>query len=131
TWYLARNASPPYVDLLDNRSIRGFVDAIYLNDSSCADCFDVASLSDYISQSAGLAVVNSTSYDINSSEGQALASKYNITAVPTVLYSPEASYYPSFTGLWVSQNNTVESDGWFVFRAYPLLSGVTYRNITG
>ncbi len=128
-WFVLRQVHPPYVDIAHNDTVRGLVDLVQLVNGSCTDCFSIDSLSDYVANSAGIELVNKTTYDINSSEGASLADRYNITSLPTMLFSPEISYYPHFRDIWTSQNNTVESDGWYVFRAYPLIHGV-YQNIT-
>jgi len=128
-WFVLRDVVPPYVDLASNRSIRGYVDSIDLVNSSCMDCFNVSALSSYIEDSAGLFVMNTTTYEVNSTEGIALIKKYNITEIPTILYSPETSVYPHFAEAWVNQSNTVESDGWFVFRAVDQVGG-TYQNVS-
>ncbi len=128
-WFVLRNITPPYIDLQDNHSLRGLVETILLINGSCTQCFNASSLSEYISQESGLFVINTTTYDVNSTEGKALMTKYNISQIPTVFYFPEASFYPSFNEIWLSQNNTIENDGWFVFRAYNLLS-VPYQNVS-
>jgi hypothetical protein len=130
-WFVLRDVVPPYIDLTANHTLRGLVHAVYLVNSSCADCFDVASLSLYISGSSGLVLLNETTYETNSTEGSALMKKYNITAVPALLYSSDARYYPDFEDVWKQQNSTVESDGWFVFRAHGLLGDVVYQNVSG
>ena len=88
-WFVLRDVVPPYVDLASNRSIRGYVDSINLVNSSCTECFNVSALSSYIADSAGLFVMNTTTYEVNSTEGSMLIKKYNITEIPTILYSPE------------------------------------------
>jgi hypothetical protein len=128
-WFVLNDVVPPYVDLAANHTIRGRVASVYLVNESCGDCFDVDSLSKYIEDSAGLYVNDTKSYDVNSTEGQALLKKYNITMIPGLLYSPEASVYPMFEKAWVEQNNTVESDGWFVFRMQDVL-GQPYQNVS-
>jgi hypothetical protein len=128
-WFVLRDVIPPYVDLSTIRSTRGFVDSIHLVNSSCANCVDIAGLSGYIEDSAGLFIVNTTTYETNSTQGSALLKKYNITKIPTLLYSPEVSVYPRFAQAWVKQNNTIESDGWFVFREVDLV-GEPYQNVS-
>ena len=121
-WLILRNVTPPYVDLGANRTIRGLVHSVYVVNSSCDDCYNVSALSTYISQASGLVITNETEYESDSSEGKALISEYNISGVPALLYSPEARYYPAFDGIWLSLNNTIEDDGWYVFRAYDDLN---------
>jgi hypothetical protein len=129
-WFILRDVVPPYLDLADNRTLRGLVKAKYLVNSSCAECFDIMTLSDYISQSTGLVVSESQTYEADSADGRALISKYGITRIPTLVYSPDAKYYPYFSQVWENQTSTIEDDGWFVFRAHDLLSGMIYQNLS-
>jgi uncharacterized protein with FMN-binding domain len=129
-WFVLQNVSPPYVDLADNNSIKGLVSAIYLVNQSCTGCLNVTQLSDYLTGSGGVYIANSTTYDISSINAKNLVKKYNITAIPSVLYSPEARLYPGFSGAWTGINSTVASDGWFIFRSYSLLSGAQYQNVS-
>lgn len=120
-WFILRDVWPPYIELPSHK-IRGQVEAIYISNSSCSDCFDVTELNRYIIESTGLKVNTETSYELNSTEASSLISKYNLTKIPALLYSPEAAVYPSFEEIWAYENNTVE-DGWFVFRAYEFVDG--------
>lgn len=129
-WFVLRNNTPPYVDLLANHSVRGLVEEILIVNTSCADCYDAGAFSAYVIGNTGLTVVNTTSLEAGSAEGRALIRRYNITGIPTVLYSPEASAYGGFTEMWLQNPNTVESDGWYVFRAFGEM-GVVYQNVTG
>ena len=128
-WFVLRDIVPPYVDLSRNQSVRGLVDAVDLGNSSCTPCFDVAGVSDYLAQAGGIYLSNVTTYEINSTEGQTLVSKYGIDKIPAILYSPEASVYPAFTKGWLTLNSTIEKDGWYVFRAQELIEQ-PYQNIT-
>jgi hypothetical protein len=67
---------------------------------------------------------------VNSTEARLLIQKYNLTQLPAILFSPEASAYLSFDSTWIGTNNTIEQDGWYVFRNYDLL-GYGYQNLTG
>lgn len=129
-WFVLRNVTPPYVDLQANGTVRGLVESVLLVNSSCADCYNVSDISAYIAEGTGFALVKNSTLEANSSGGRALLRKYNITAIPTVLYSPEASAYPGFAGLWLERGNTVEKDGWFVFRGLAD-AGVVYQNVSG
>ena len=130
-WYVLREVRPPYVELPSN-SVRGMVDVAYLKNSSCTDCLNMTEIGDSLEQMVGFSVKSTTEYEIGSADGAALAKKYNITKIPTVLYSPELSVYPQVGDWWASQNNTIESDGWFVFRSLDQLiqANQTYQNIT-
>ncbi|HSB46859.1 MAG TPA: hypothetical protein VLD37_02510 [Candidatus Bilamarchaeum sp.] len=132
-WYVVRDIKPPYVDLLANRTIRGLVRAVLIVNSSCTDCMDINQLSDAIVTPNGIktiTLVDKVTFEAGSEAGQGLIKKYNITKIPTILYSPEISDYPGFEGYWKQENSTVESDGWFVFRSHQLTS-LTYQNISG
>jgi thiol-disulfide isomerase/thioredoxin len=132
-WFIVRDVKPPYVDLAANHTVRGLVEAILIVNSSCGDCLDINQLSDAIVSPNGMkaiTLVNKTIYEADSPEAQALIKKYGITAIPTVLYSPEIAVYPGFESYWKQENSTVESDGWFVFRSHALTS-LTYQNISG
>ncbi|VVC04318.1 Uncharacterised protein [Candidatus Bilamarchaeum dharawalense] len=127
-WFVLREVKPPYVEL-PTHEIHGVVNVIYLYNSSCKDCFDIHELGYYLSESAGLYIDNETNYDSNSSEAKTLIGKYNLTALPALLYSPQIATYPAFEKVWKQINNSVESDGWFVFRNYAVLNK-TYQNIS-
>lgn len=129
-WFVLRNVSPPYTDLTSNHSIKGLIHSIVLVNSSCSDCFNASALSDYISGAAHLYISNSTTLEVNSTAAHVLIVRYNITHIPTVLYSPETSLYPSFSSYWANQGSTIENDGWFVFRSHNLLANATYQNMS-
>lgn len=129
-WFILRDVVPPYLDLNANRTLRGMVSARFIVNSSCVDCFDIGVLSDYISQSTGLVINSSKTYEANSTEGRALIEKYNITRIPTLVYSPDAKYYPYFDEVWLNQTSTIEPDGYYVFRAQDLLNGIVYQNVS-
>lgn len=129
-WFVLRDTPPPFLDLQDNTT-KGLVKSIYLMDQSCTECFDIRSFASYLSQSAGLVVEQETYFDVRTESGEDLAKKYNVTRIPTLLFSPDANYYPGFKEFWVSQGNTVEEDGWYVFRTHDLFVNLTYKNFTG
>ncbi|MBI5228016.1 hypothetical protein HY988_05495 [Candidatus Micrarchaeota archaeon] len=129
-WFILRSAFPPYIDLADNSSVRGLVSSIEITNSSCVSCLNISGLSDYISSSSGVVIVNSTKLEANSSAARSLISKYEIKYLPTFLYSPDASVYPGFDPAWLDTNSTVEKDGWHIFRAQPSLN-MTYQNVSG
>lgn len=113
--YALRKIQPPYLDLQTGR-VTGRVRLVELVDANCAECYDV-SLHRSITPRFGIANFTSIDrYDVNSTKGAELASKYNITRVPTILLSPEASAYESLGAVW-TQVGSVEKDGWYVFRA--------------
>jgi hypothetical protein len=132
-WHIVRDIRPPYVDLSANHTVRGLVEAVLIVNSSCLDCMDINAISDAITFPNGvkaIALTNKTVYQSDSEEARALISKYHLSALPALLYSPEIALYPDFGLYWKQQNSTVEGDGWFVFRAHAL-TGLPYQNISG
>jgi len=126
--YVLSEPLPPYVDI-ESREVKGLVYVVRVVDSSCTDCFDTDPLIESIVDAFGMKIINDTTYDINSTEGQALVVKYNISLVPTVLISSEASVYPSFEEMWTSTDDSLESDGWYVYRSHALVPELLYRDL--
>lgn len=112
-FYAIHSTLPPYRNLTNNKII-GFVDLIMLEDKSCDSCYDVT-LNKQILKGLGVAINNEKIYDISSSDGKALISKYNIEKVPIIILSPEANVYGMFVQAW-QQVGTKEKDGWFIMR---------------
>lgn len=125
-FYALHVLQPPYRDLQQNRIV-GLVDVIYLNDSSCTNCYNVLVHEQILRFSFGIFLVNETVVDINSTDGRGLISRYNITAVPTFVMSPEAKFYTSLVQVWPSVG-TKEANEWYVFRNVSVL-GAPYKNL--
>lgn len=129
--YVLKLLNPPYRNLTTNK-IDGLVSVIYLTDNSCTICYDVKEHKQILISNFDVKVINETSIDISSSDGKSLISKYNITKVPTILFSPEASAYSSLVKVWGTASTgstipvgSIESDGWFVFRDVALMGNYT------
>lgn len=90
-------------------------------DGSCADCFNISVVTSSLERSGaqlGMRVAVKRRVDINSTDGRALLSTYNITKVPTILISKEARG-TMLMEVW-NESGTVESDGTLVLReVYP------------
>ena len=129
-WYAYRQPYPPYIDLEDNGTLRGNVTFIELTDSTCEDCFNTTDILSVVADSYGMYVSGGVGYDVNTAEGMGIVEKYNITIVPTFLLSEEAGYYGNFREVWEFNGNTVEEDGWFVFRNSDQLQGLVYRDLS-
>lgn len=112
--YYILESQAPYVET-ESGKIMGLVGLIIIDDVSCSECYDVT-LHKQVLLRYGVFVANESTYDVSSEKGRELLSKYNITEVPTILLSPEADIYLTFKQIW-GQVGTIESDGWFVFRA--------------
>lgn len=117
---------PPYMDT-SSGEVSGLVHVTYIRDKSCTDCYDVQKIQRPILQQFGVAVVAENSVDISEEAGKELLAAYNITAVPTILLSPETIYYGALASVW-GQVGTVESDGSFIFRD-PARLGVAYKDL--
>ncbi len=123
--YALHVLQPPYRNLAENKIV-GLVDVIYLNDSSCVSCYNVFMHRSILRNNFGVAIINETLLDVNSTQGRALVSKYNIRAAPTFLMSPDARYYSGLMQVWQSVGN--ETNGWYIFRDISVTGGI-YRNL--
>ncbi len=110
--------NPAYRDLESNRVV-GLVEAVYITDTSCKDCYDVK-LNKEVLDRFGVSVSPEKTLDLSSQEGRGIVSKYKITKLPTIILSPDAKYYQSLVEVW-KDVGTVEADGWFVMRKPELL----------
>lgn len=125
--YVLRQTVPPYVDISDGSEVRGIVDVVKLVDSECDECFDVDSLLGSLSGSFGFAIGNETTLNITSDAGAALLEEHNITKVPTLLVSSEASVYPGFEDAWESAGD--RSGEWYVYRGHEGIADLEYRDL--
>lgn len=123
-FYKIHATLPPFRNLTSDKVV-GLADVIYLEDESCAECYDVAANRNILRR-LGVFIDSENTYDVNSPQGKQLIDKYEIKKVPIVLVSSEASDYASFAQVWL-QVGTVEDDGWFVMRK-PELVG-TYKGL--
>lgn len=127
--YLVRNLFLPYRDL-EKGQILGLVNAIYLTDSTCNACYQPkVQQADILQRGFGVSLATERTVDVASNEGQALIARYAITAIPTVLLSPEADSYTSLQNVWADVG-TVEADGWYVFRKMQSLGAIVYKDIS-
>jgi len=127
--YVARNLILPYRDLKKGQ-ILGLVDALYLTDTTCSDCYKPDTVQkNILVQGYGVAFRSERTVDANSAEGKGLINQYKITKLPTILLSPEADQYAGLKNVWKSVG-TVETNGWYVFRQMQQLGGATYKDVT-
>ncbi len=116
--FVFRQSPPPYFDVLNN-SVRGLVDAFFIVDDSCDDCYDPVPFHLAVLSRMGVFINNSVVLSLNSSEGAAFVDRYNISLVPTVILKGDLEAYPVLVSAW-KDVGSVESDGSFVFRAVGL-----------
>ncbi|MBI4174719.1 MAG: hypothetical protein HY517_03665, partial [Candidatus Aenigmarchaeota archaeon] len=124
--YALHVLQPPYRSLPENRIV-GLVDVIYLNDSSCTNCYNVLIHREILGTNFGIYLANETVVDLNSTAGKSVLSRYNITVVPTFVMSPDAKYYTGLNQVWPSVG-TVDS-GWYVFRNVTVIGGI-YKDLS-
>jgi hypothetical protein len=127
--YVIRVTNPPYLNLSAGK-IMGFVDLIYIADASCKECYNVTLHKAILEDPTSLGMqINEEEYaDVSSARGKQLVQKYNITTVPSVIVSREASAYPTFENGWL-KIGTKEPDGNYVFRNNELLKGLAYKDL--
>lgn len=123
TWYILPVAHPPYYDTISGTT-RGLVTVTYITANTCDDCYDPYTLRGFIN-SSHIIVGKERAFDIASPEGRAVAARYNITRVPTIIMDEEAGLYPNLLPGWLVVG-TVEDDGAYVLRNLERLSVVHY-----
>lgn len=127
--YVARNIPLPYRDLAKGQ-MEGFVDIIYLTDSTCTNCYKAQDVQrPILTKEYGVALRSERFVDVSSAEGRNLINKYSITKVPTILISPDVDQYANLKGVWKSVG-TVDKDGWYIFTEMGQLGGVIYKDLT-
>jgi thiol-disulfide isomerase/thioredoxin len=123
-WFVLRNTTIPYVDLSNqsySQRVRGIVDVRVIEAKNCSNCFNATAAATNIANNEAITLGNFTYFDSTSAEGKALVVKYNITTIPTFIYSSELAIYPTFTELW-SEDNVVAPDGSFVFTSAKMFN---------
>lgn len=118
-FYALHATMPPYRNIASGR-IEGLVSVVYLNDSSCAKCYDVMVNKNIMERNFGIVITNSTTADVSSDYGKELISRYNITKAPVLIISPDAKAYSSFALAW-AQVGDAAGDGWYVMRKPEVL----------
>ncbi len=123
-FYALHSTTPPWINTVTNK-IEGLVTLITLTDNSCSTCYNV-SLHKQILARFGVKPEEMI-YDISSDKGKEYTSSYKITKAPTILLSPDASFYSSLVQAW-AQVGTKETDGWLIFRSVEVMG--TYKDLT-
>ncbi len=126
--YYVIESSAPYVDAATGK-VRGMVTLTMIDDQSCDDCYDV-NIHKKIFAQMGLALNNTKTIDINSTEGAQLRVKYTLEKVPTVILTGDLKAYESLDQAW-KKIGTIEDDGAYIFRNVELLGReVQYKDLT-
>lgn len=114
----------PYKEI-STGTIKGKVKVTYITNKSCEDCFNVTQLK-AIFERNGVYIESEKYFDINAG-GRELIYVYNISAIPTAVFSKEISDYV-FLRDGLEKIGTFEKDGSFVVRNLDLLN-VKYQDI--
>ena len=123
--YAIHASTPPYRNLTDGRIV-GLVDLINIVDPSCEVCYDI-NQNKLIVERLGVVIDNEFSYNVSSKDAENLIAEYNITKVPIILLSPDASIYDRFLQAW-NDVGSIEDNGWLVMRKPELLG--PYKDLT-
>ncbi len=123
--YVWREVSAPYLDVLTGK-VRGLLDVVYLNDSSCKTCYDVLTHRGILQGSFGASLEKESFIDVSSAEGKRLIADFSVTKVPTVLVRGDVDAYPGLVAAWTEVGRVV--NGTFVFDNVGLL-GQPYRDV--
>ncbi len=121
-----RQTLPPFKNI-STGVIEGLVSVTYLEDASCAQCYNV-SIHKNILKNFNVFVANEEFVDVASLEGQAIVEKYNVSKVPTMLLSREASAYFPLEKAWLTAGS-IEEDETHVFRQLNSIPGIVYRDL--
>lgn len=125
---IALGANPPYLNTSTGK-VDGIANLIMLNDSSCAQCYDVTIHLPIVERGFQVYLNSTKTVDVSSAEGKELVSRYGITAAPTILITGDVSAYTRLASVWGTVG-TVEKDGTYVFSAMSAIAGSPYKNLT-
>jgi len=125
---LIRELPPPFVDVATGR-VGGFVNIIYLTAPDCTECEDITVIGEQLPE-AGVWVGEEEEIVWDSPEGKVLVDKYNITKVPTLIFSEDAKYYEELVFAWDTAG-TID-DGEYVLRSLlPPFYDIEQKKVRG
>ena len=114
----------PYKEI-STQQIKGKVKITYITNKSCEDCLNITKIKPSFQQ-MGVYIDSEKYTDVSSIEGKNLLSKYNITAIPTVILSKEILDYTTLKTT-LEGVGTFEKDSAFVFRKLDVLNAKYQR----
>ena len=125
--YYIIESQAPYVEA-ESGKIRGTVDLILLDDSSCSECYDVEIHKSILAR-LGLAIGEEKTIDASSEQGKQLISQYNLESVPTIILTGDLEVYENLNNVWL-QVGTVDDDGAYVFREITAMGqSIVYKDV--
>ncbi len=110
--FVFRKLIPPYIEVATG-NLRGTFSLVYLTDEACTDCYDIK-LHDTALGNLGLISKDVKSIDVDSEDGKALVSQYEIVDVPTILLKGDLSEYTGLQQIW-PQVGKITDDGTYIF----------------
>lgn len=122
-----RTVNAPYYDLIAKKT-RGYVDIVYIKDKDCSQCYDPSEFKGYFEQNFGVVFDEVKNVDVSSSDGKNMVKKYNITLVPTAIFSGDIKEYPAIKEMWGQLGKVV--NGTYVFTAVDKLQGIMYKDLS-
>ncbi len=109
--FVFASQTPPYYDLT-SKKVKGVVKATVIEASACEECTNLTLLIDQISR---IGVVFSKVDKLSETEGKDFMKQYNITKLPTLIFSEDALEYPEIKEAWKTLG-TQEQDTNLVLR---------------
>ncbi len=119
----------PYTDVKTG-TVSGKVTSYLISDKTCKNCYDLQNLIAQL-KLAGVVFSKENDLDVSSNDAKILLEKYQVSGVPTLLLSNEASAYEVITQGWPSIG-THENDGMYVMRSpYAPFKNISTGKIEG
>ncbi|MFH1106270.1 MAG: hypothetical protein V1787_00065 [Candidatus Micrarchaeota archaeon] len=120
---------PVYVDLATGKEV-GRIEVTYLDDPDCIKCTSLRNFTAQLEQ-LGVRLGKKTAMDYNTTLGRQKVAQYNITKVPSLVFSSDISAYPSMLNALGALGKPA-ADGSFVFtEPIPPYRDLTNGNIVG
>ncbi len=126
-YLITTSLTPPFYSIPEKRVV-GLINITYLYNPNCSICYNYT-VHKTVLERFYVYIENEKAVSIYSREGKELVKKYNITAVPTFIASPDLKYYKDLMKVW-EQVGTREKDGYFVFRNMKKMPGRIYFDLT-
>lgn len=125
-YLVTTSLTPPFYSIPLHRVV-GVVNITYLYDPECKSCYNY-SLHRVTLERFNVKIGKEKVVSIHSKEGKELIKKYNITAIPTFIASPDLRYYTALMKVW-DQVGSIDN-GYFIFRNMKKMPGRVYLNLT-
>lgn len=126
--FVIKEPIAPFFDLEKNETA-GLVNVTIINPINCTNCTNISNLVGAISVQGGIVIDQVQEISENETTANELIGQFNITKLPTMIFSKEMKYYSNLQEQWIQYGNSVEEDGEYVLRSPEGLSlNWTYVN---